>query len=653
EIASDDKKSGQRYADRDASESAFDRAIQLRPRFLDQILALDLSEDDLIVALRRLAELPFDHGAPIWSAHKSMVFDRLPNEGFLLAVLSDAFDDVPGIDRAASLLHRSKGLGTYARVLAAKARRDPEGAFDLLEQHGLCRFEYGSHWWLHELITAMGDEGQARLVQLAETSEDGVTYLTRCLLHAPYLANAQTLTSIATDAMSRLAALREDGEQSSRPIANALKLLSDADPGALQAALSAIDTEKLFDHLLYFFSGKDPKAWRHDLRDIDFAIRIAFAAEHDIAARFVAVLLEANEPHETSELLKAASIIVDDRIGEALVRLADRWTKQSGALGAILVPLIAQSRFRKVFELLMGAKQLSWTDTGIPLPTFLSACADRFTDSERQRVLDALDALDATNDDDRRRRLISLIKLLKIKAGEPILRLIVENSNYDNTTRIFAANSLIGIGAGPEGLEHFALQFLLAEKNNSAAFKEAAIFCVTLNNPRSKRIVRNYFKAKTDGSFSSTESQLLGWLAKDDDLETLEALLAENNNRFAREELESLIRNAKARIGDVSTVPMLADQAMSPVRGFFGRTHPDYALKSLIQIKPETALDIAANNYRDQRTADHADRLWSIDPQKTLDLLFEELETAPKTRVIRLNGRYLVSADVNVPQFAN
>lgn len=638
EIAVDRASGARRYLDLETSGKVFDRAVAAHPDFLSTLLGTNLSDDELIAALWRLVNIPHHQGEPIWSRHKAMVFARLPQEGRLLAVLADVFDDAPSLDRAAALLEESRDDWARHAHLRVQSRRNPEAAFDLLSRDGLRKVEPASNWWLNELLDATGDEGQARLVELARQEEDGAWNLNRCFQHAPHLANEATLSFIVHDTLSRLRALRADSSLNARPMKDALRLFTGAAPDALQRALANVDTECLFEHLAYFLRGEDAKAWPHFRNDVDNALLTAFAIAPDIYAGFVAAILDAAEARNSWDLLQAASLVRDDHLGDAVVRMAGRWSKESGPLGIVAIPLVAQARFRELFSLLINAEQISWIAQDVILPDHLAACSDQFTQAERQQVLDELGRSD---EDERRRRMIGLVGLMKIKESEGMLRANFENQMNEISVRILAAKSLDAIGADKTGLGTFAGSILKSTENNRPLFEAAADLCLVLDNQEAKDAVRQYFKAKTEGSFSSTESQLLGWLVKDADLNTLEEILAENSTRFAREELESVIRYAKAKLGDESVAAELEDIALSPARGFFGRNNPAYALQSLAPLKPNTAFDIAANRYYFQPTADNAARLWSLNPERALDLLFDQTETETKPSIVRMIGRKL------------
>ena len=568
EIAVDRASGARRFHDLETSGKAFDRAVASRPDFLSTLLGTNLCDDELIAALWRLVKIPYHQGEPIWSRHKAMVFERLPQEGRLLAVLADVFDDAPSLDRAAALLEESRDDWAHPYHLAVQARRNPEAAFDLLNRLGLRKVEPASNWWLDDLLDATGDEGQARLVELARQEEDGARNLNRCFQHAPHLANEATLSFIAHDTLSRLKALRAGSSLNARPMMDALRLFAGAAPDALQRALANINTQCLFDHLSYFLRGEDGKAWPHFRDDVENAVLTAFAAGPNIYTGFVASLLDAAEPRNSWDLLQAASLVQDGRLGEAVARLAQRWNEESGPLGIVAIPLIAQARFRELFSLLTNAEQVSWIAEDVILPDHLADCADQFTETEREQVLDELDR---ASDNERRRRMIGLIDLLRIKEGEDRLRAIVSDELTDDSMRIAAAKSLLALGCDQFGLGTLAGSVLKSTQKNKHLFEAAADLCLRLDDQEAKGAVRQYFKTKTEGSFSSTESQLLGWLVKDADLNTLEEILAENSTRFAREELESVIRNAKTKLGDESVAAELEDIALSPARGFFGR----------------------------------------------------------------------------------
>ena len=638
EIAVDRASGARRFHDLDTSGKAFDRAVAARPDFLSTLLESDLSDDELVAALWRLVNVPYHQGEPIWSRYKAMVFARLPQEGRLLAVLADVFDDAPSLDRAAALLDESRDDWAQPYHLGVQARRNPEAAFGLLGRLGLRQVEPASNWWLDDLLDATGDEGQARLIELASQEEDGAWSLNRSFRHAPHLANEATLTFIARDTLSRLQALRADSSLNARPMMDTLSLFADADPNALQNALTNIDADCLFDHLAYFLSGKDKTAWPHFRHDVDNAVPTAFAAGPDIFASFVASLLDGVEPRDSWDLLQAASLVKDDRLGDAVVRMVDRWRKESGPLGIVAIPLVAQERFRELFSLLMNAEQVSWIAEGVILPDHLANCSDQFTEIERQQVLAELDH---TTDAERRGRMIGLIDLLKIKEGEGRLRALVSDELMDDSMRIAAAKSLLALDFDQTGLGAFAGSVLKSSEKNKPLFEAAADLCLRLDDQEAEDAVREYFRTKTEGSFSSTESQLLGWLVKDADLNTLEEILEENSTRFVREELESVIRNTKAKQGDGSVAAELEDIALSPARGFFGGDNPAYALRSLAQIKPDTAFDIAANQYYSQPTADNAARMWSLNPERALDLLFDQTEFETKPSIVRMIGRRL------------
>ncbi len=638
EIASDRASGAGRFHDLETSGKAFDRAVAPRPDFLATLLGTTLSDDELVAALWRLVNIPHHQGEPIWSKHKATVFARLPHEGRLLAVLADVFDDALSLDRAAALLEQSRDDWAHPYHLGAQARRNPEAAFDLLGRLGLRQVEPASNWWLDDLLDATGDEGQARLVKLAEKEENGSWNLNRCFQHAPHLANEATLSFIARDTLARLNALRADRSRNSRPMMDALNLFAGADPDALQHALTNIDADCLFDHLAYFLSGEDETAWPHFRHDVDNAVLTAFAAGPDIFAGFVASLLDVAEPRNSWDMLQAASLVKDDRLGEAVVRIADQWSNESGPLGIVAIPLVAQGRFRELFSLLMNADQVSWIAEGVILPDHLADCADQIDERERQQVLDELDH---ASDDERRRRMIGLIDLLRIKEGEGRLRAIMSDELTDDSMRLAAAKSLLALGSDQSGLGTLAGSVLKSTEKNKPLFEAAADLCLRLDDREAKDVVRQYFRTKTEGSFSSTESQLLGWLINDVDLNTLEDILAENSTRFVQEELQSVTRNAKAKQGDESVAAELEDLALSPARGFFGRDKPAYALRSLAQLKPDTAFDIAANRYFFQPTADNAERLWSLNPERALDLLFDQTEIETKPSIVRMIGRKL------------
>lgn len=638
EIAVDRASGARRFHDLETSGKAFDRAVASRPDFLSTLLGTTLSDDELVAALWRLVNIPYHQGEPIWSRHKAMVFARLPQEGRLLAVLAEVFDDAPSLDRAAAILDESRDDWAHPYHLGVQARRNPEAAFDLLGRLGLRQVEPASSWWLDDLLDATGDNGQARLVECALQEEDGAWNLNRCFQHAPHLANAATLSFITQDTLIRLKALRADSSLNARPMMDALSLFAGADPDALQHALTNIDADCLFDHLAYFLSGEDKTAWPHFRHDVDNAVLTAFAAGPDIFAGFVASLLDAAEPRNSWDLLQAASLVKDDRLGEAVVRMADRWSKESGPLGIVAIPLVAQARFRELFSLLMNAEQVSWIAEGVILPDHLADCADQIDEKERQQVLDELDH---ASDDERRRRMIGLTDLLRIKEGEGRLRAIVIDELTDDSMRLAAAKSLLALGSDQSGLGILAGSVLKSTEKNTPLFEAAADLCLRLDDQEAKDAVRQYFKIKTEGSFSSTESQLLGWLVKDADLITLEEILAENSTRFVREELESVIRNSKAKLGDESVAAELEDIALSPARGFFGRNNPAYALQSLARLKPDTAFDIAANQYYSRPTADNAACLWSLNPERAVNLLFDQTESGTKASIVRLIGRGL------------
>ncbi len=638
EIAVDRGTGARRFHDLETSGKAFDRAVAPRPDFLSTILGTDLSDDELVAALWRLVNIPYHEGEPIWSRHKAKVFARLPQEGRLLTVLADVFDDAPSLHRAADLLDESRDDWAHSYHLGVQSRRNPEAAFELLDRLGLRQVESVSNWWLDDLLEVSGQRGRTRLIECARQEEDGAWRLCRCFQHAPYLANEETLSFIAHDTLSRLKALRADSSLNARPIMDALSLFAGAVPEALERALANIDAESLFGHLAYFLSGEDTKAWPHFRHDIDHALRTALAAGPDIYAGFAAAMLAAAEPRNSWDLLQAASLIPDDRLGEAVVKMAHRWNKDSGPLGIVAIPLVAQARFRELFTILMNAEKVSWIAQDITLPDHLAACTDQFTESEHQQVLHELDC---TSDDERRIRMIGLIELLKIKKGEGRLRDIVGNELAAKSMRTAAAKSLLAIECDQSGLGTFAGSILKSSGKNEPIFEAAADLCVRLDDQEAMDAVRRYFRTKREGSFSSVESQLLGWLIEDADLKTLEGILAENSTQFVREDLERAIRNAKAKQGDESVAPELEDIALSPARGFFGRDDPAYALRSLTRLKPDTAFDIAANRYYSQPTADNAARLWSLNPERTLDLLFDQTEIDTKPSIVRMIGRRL------------
>lgn len=638
EIAEDRASGARRSHDLDTSSKAFDRAVTARPDFFSTLLETALSDDELVAALWRLVNIPYHQGEPIWSEHKALVFARLPQEGRLLAVLADVFDDAPSLDRATTLLDESRDDLAHSYHLGAHARRNPEAAFELLSRLGLQQVEFASSWWLNDLLDATGDEGQARLIELARQEEDGAWRLSRSFRHAPHLANEATLTFIVQDALSRLQALRADPSLSARPMMDALSLFAGAAPDALQCALTNIDKDCLFEYFAYFLSGEDVKAWQHFRHDIDNAVLTAFAAGPDIFASFVASLLDAVEPRDSWDLLQAASLVKNDRLGEAVVRMADRWSKESGPLGIVAIPLIAQARFRELFSLLMNAEQVSWIAEGIVLPDYLANCADQFTETERQQVLAELDR---TTDDEHRKRIIGLIDLIRIKEAEGRLRTLVSDVLKDDSMRGAAAKSLLALGCDQSGLGAFAGSLLKSTEKNKPTFEAAADLCLRLDDQEAKEAVKQYFRTKTEGSFSSTESQLLGWLVKDADLNTLEEILAENSTCFVREEMKSIIRSTKAKQGDESVAADLEDIALSPARSFFGRDNPAYVLPSLAQIKPDTAFDIAANQYYSQPTVENAARMWSLHPERALDLHFDQTEFETQPSVVRMIGRRL------------
>ena len=202
---------------RELSSEAIRQAIKSDPDWLDRRLSVEVERvalDQLLWFLRDEDVVESEVASEIWSRHRDRVVEAMPNPSDALIEVVGHFHDVSlaGVLDVVELEDEWKS----DRVLASRARLDPQRALQQIAEGSDAYPWRASNWWFDELAAADAAGLSQAIRERAGRSDDPLTDLILFYSPRPEAMDETTLENVLDRLAARLREFNEAGEDPNR-----------------------------------------------------------------------------------------------------------------------------------------------------------------------------------------------------------------------------------------------------------------------------------------------------------------------------------------------------------------------------------------------------------------------------------------------------